>query len=181
VEEAMPLNHSYVGTEHLLLALTRRSPEGEKQPAVVLVLEQLGLDPEHVRRQVLEVVGGRPGAGGARLGELPVALPLGPGGPLGPRPRDNVVTCRVDDHLLNALDALVEAGVYTTRSEAAARLIAAGLEANQPLMEKVYAAVAEIRRVRAQMQSLAEQLKAEPSSASREGEEPADDAPQAGL
>jgi hypothetical protein len=63
----------------------------------------------------------------------------------------------VDDQTLNALDALVEVGVHNTRSEAAARLIAAGIDANKALFDKVFAAVAEIRRVRAETQALAQQ------------------------
>jgi hypothetical protein len=73
-------------------------------------------------------------------------------------PRDNVVTCRVDDQTLNALDALVETGVHGTRSEAAARLLRSGMEANGPLLERAFAAVAEIRRVREQMQRLAQDI-----------------------
>ena len=64
------------------------------------------------------------------------------------------MTSRVDDRTLAALDALVEVGVYTTRSEAAARLIVAGIEASQPLLEKVYAAVAKIRQVRQETQAV---------------------------
>jgi hypothetical protein len=107
----------------------------------VVLLDDLGIDLEAVRRQVLEVVA-RPGV--ATTGKSPTVI----------RTRDNVVTCRVDDRALAALDALVEAGVYSTRSEAAARLILAGIEANGPLLEKVYANVAEIRRIREQTQHL---------------------------
>ncbi|MDR0359659.1 MAG: hypothetical protein LBJ87_09395 [bacterium] len=62
--------------------------------------------------------------------------------------RDNVVACRLDDADLAALDALVEAGVRSTRSDAAAWLIKAGLEVNKPLLDDVSGTVTEIRRLR---------------------------------
>ena len=91
---------------------------------------------------------------------------------VGTRSRDNVVTCRVDDVTLSALDSLVEAGVYTTRSEAAARLILAGIQANQPLFKRVHEAVAEIRRVREETQTLVRMWD------SGEGSPPAPEAPK---
>jgi ATP-dependent Clp protease ATP-binding subunit ClpA len=127
VEEAGALGHSYVGTEHLLLALTHTGDHVLEGAVAVGLLQGLGVDPAQVRVRVMQTLMGA--AGSART-------------------RDNVVTCRVDDRTLAALDAMVEVGVYTTRSEAAARLIVAGIEANQPLLEKVYAAAAQIRRVR---------------------------------
>jgi hypothetical protein len=62
--------------------------------------------------------------------------------------RDNVVACRLDDDDLAALDALVEAGVRGTRSDAAAWLIKAGLVVNKPLLDEVSDTVTEIRRLR---------------------------------
>ena len=46
IEEARLLGHQFIGTEHLLLALTRSS-EGQ----AVDVLKKLGVTPEQVRRQ----------------------------------------------------------------------------------------------------------------------------------
>ena len=46
IEEARLLGHQFIGTEHLLLALTR-STEGQ----AVEVLKKLGVTPEQVRRQ----------------------------------------------------------------------------------------------------------------------------------
>ena len=51
-EEARTLNHNYIGTEHILLGLTR---EGEGVAAKAL--ELLGISQEAVRRQVEEVIG----------------------------------------------------------------------------------------------------------------------------
>src|SRR6187402_1775651 len=51
VEEARRMNHSYIGTEHLLLGLVR---EGEG--IAFGVLESLGVNLEKVRQQVMQVV-----------------------------------------------------------------------------------------------------------------------------
>src|SRR5262249_33689083 len=69
--------------------------------------------------------------------------------------KGNVITCRINDQDLAAIDALVEAGVRTTRSEAAAWLIHAGIDASKTLLDTVYGTVAEIRRLRVIAQSLA--------------------------
>ena len=133
VEEAGALGHRFVGTEHLLLALTRTDDPILARAVSTGILQGLGVDPAQVRVRVMQVLMGATGTA---------------------RTRDNVVTCRVDDRTLAALDAMVEVGVYTTRSEAAARLIVAGIEANQPLLERVYAAAAQIRHVREGLQAL---------------------------
>lgn len=48
-QEAEALNHSYVGTEHLLIGMIR---EGEGQPAVIL--KELGLSLKIIRESVME-------------------------------------------------------------------------------------------------------------------------------
>jgi ATP-dependent Clp protease ATP-binding subunit ClpA len=51
--EARALRHGYVGTEHLLLGLisaAQRNPRGDFSPQT---LEDLGIDPERARQQVL--------------------------------------------------------------------------------------------------------------------------------
>jgi hypothetical protein len=68
------------------------------------------------------------------------------------------VTCRIDGRDLDAVDALIEAGIRSTRSDATAWLIHAGIEAYRPLFEKVYGTVAEIRRLRVVAQSLAQEV-----------------------
>jgi hypothetical protein len=67
------------------------------------------------------------------------------------------VTCRLDNRTLNALDMLVEAGVRSTRSDAAGWLISAGVESHSALFECVRATVSEIRRLRVEAQNLAQQ------------------------
>ena len=69
-------------------------------------------------------------------------------------PRDNVLSIRVDDGDVAAIDALVETGVLKTRSEAAAWLIRSGIEANRGLFEQVQEKTAEIRRLREETQEL---------------------------
>lgn len=82
--------------------------------------------------------------------------------------KDNVLTCRVNDRDLAAVDMLVEAGIRTTRSDAAAWLIHAGIVANQTLFERVQTTVDEIKRLREAAQNaareLATALPAEPST-----------------
>jgi ATP-dependent Clp protease ATP-binding subunit ClpA len=182
IEEARGLNHNYVGTEHLLLGLIRREEGTDRQPVAIMLLDEMGVDLERVREQLIRVVSGAPG-GTAAAGTPGVRGPVvHVPGPVVQRTRDNVVTCRVDDRALDALDALVEAGVYTTRSEAAARLIVAGMEANRPLLEKVYANVAEIRRLRDQTRQMTESWRAEGAAETpgeRAAERPAGDTPDA--
>jgi ATP-dependent Clp protease ATP-binding subunit ClpA len=134
VDEARRFNHHYIGTEHLLLGLLR---EGEGIAAGVLT--RLDVTLERARAQVARST----------------AEPLGPA-PGGVK--SNVVTCRLDDAAMDALDALVEAGVRSTRSDAAAWLIGAGIESHRALLERVNATVREIRRLRAAAQTLAEEV-----------------------
>ncbi|GAB3713266.1 ATP-dependent Clp protease ATP-binding subunit [Mariniluteicoccus flavus] len=77
LREALQLNHSYIGTEHILLGLIR---EGEGVAAQVLV--KLGADLNRVRNQVLQLLSGF--QGGAK-GE-PTAVGAGaPDSPQGPQ------------------------------------------------------------------------------------------------
>jgi hypothetical protein len=150
VDEARRTRQSHVGTEHLLLGLVR---EGEGIAAKVL--KQFGVTLEVVRLQVVEVLG----AGGRAV------EPVGP--------KANVITCRVDNRDLDAIDALVEAGIRSTRSDAASWLIGAGIDAHRELFERVYATVAEIRNLRAGAQAIAQQLAArEQEPAPPESSEP---------
>ncbi|HEX2186234.1 MAG TPA: Clp protease N-terminal domain-containing protein [Chloroflexota bacterium] len=136
VDEARRLSHSHVGTEHLLLGLLR---EGSGTAAAVL--QGLNLKLEPLRSRVIQTVA----AQAVRNRE-------------GPAVRSNVLTCRVDDRDLAAIDTLVEAGVRTTRSEAASWLIHAGIEANRALFAQVADTVAEVRRLRTRAQQLAQQV-----------------------
>src|SRR5690606_2725581 len=60
---ALQLGHNYIGTEHILLGLIR---EGEGVAAQVLV--KLGADLSRVRQQVIQLLSGYSGPGGASSG-----------------------------------------------------------------------------------------------------------------
>ena len=157
VSEARELNHNDIGTEHLLLGLIR---EGEGIAAGVL--ESLGVEMERARAQVLDVIAqAGPGSAGKKGSAADSALAPFAGS------KDSVITCRIASDDLEALDALIEAGIRSTRSDAAAWLIHAGIQANLDLFDKVYTTVAEIKRLREQAQSAAKDLesKDKPSSA----------------
>ena len=139
VDEARRMGHHYIGTEHLLLGLLR---EGEG--IACGVLESLGVNLERARVAVIQTLASR---GATVEDQAPSQSPSGP--------KNNVITCRLDDSTLNALDTLVEAGVRSTRSDAAAWLIGAGIEAHRPLIARVTATVEEIRRLRNEARAIA--------------------------
>lgn len=133
VKEAKALKHRYIGTEHLLLGIL-----AEEQGPAATVLQSLGVTANLARIQVTQLVAthGRPESG----------------------IKNNVVTCRLDDRILDALDALVAAGIRSSRSDAVAWLLAAGIDAHRELFDRVNATVAEIRQLRAEAQSIARQV-----------------------
>ena len=149
LDEARRMNQRYLGTEHLLLGLVR---EGDGIAAGILQATGIA-DLEEMRRRVVRFItsGRRP--------------------PESPGSKSNVVTCRIDDHDLSAIDALVEAGIRTTRSDAASWLIRAGIEAHCALFDRVNATVQEIRQLRLEAQALAQQLSLEGTAADREAAE----------
>ena len=65
-EEAVRLNHNYIGTEHLLLGLIR-----EEEGMAAKVLRDLGVDQNRVRQIVEDIVGRGQAAAGARLSLTP--------------------------------------------------------------------------------------------------------------
>ena len=66
--------------------------------------------------------------------------------------RSNVLSLRVDDRTLASIDSLVEAGLFSTRAESATWLLQAGVAANGELFDQINATVAEIRRLREELQ-----------------------------
>jgi hypothetical protein len=123
------------------------------------VLASLGVNLERARGAVIQALASH----GASVEELPAPSASGP--------KSNVITCRLDDATLNALDILVEAGVRSTRSDAAAWLIGAGIEAHRPLIARVTATVEEIRRLRDEARAIAsETLPAKSADAPENGE-----------
>jgi ATP-dependent Clp protease ATP-binding subunit ClpC len=61
LEEAQNLGHNYIGTEHLLLGLIR-----ESDGPAAHVLQNLGVKPEEVREEVVELLGAEPPQGAAK-------------------------------------------------------------------------------------------------------------------
>jgi hypothetical protein len=64
------------------------------------------------------------------------------------QPRDNVVMVRLGDEAVAKLDDLVEAGIFGSRSEAAAFLVGAGIHAQSGFFERIAAQASEIKRLR---------------------------------
>ena len=161
VEEARRLRHGYVGTEHLLLGLMR-----EGAGPVASILGSLDVPAEQVRSAVQQRLLLEASAEPARLRtRVEQSLRKFFSGP-----RDNVLSIRVDNNDVAAIDVLVEAGVLKTRSEAAAWLIKSGIEANRSLFEQVQAKTAEIRRLRQEAQELIHRHVAGAAAESGEGE-----------
>ncbi len=71
--------------------------------------------------------------------------------------RDNVVMVRINKESLAKLDELVDAGIVTSRSEAAAFLIGEGIKARKPLFDRIAEKTAEIRRVKEELRTLLEE------------------------
>ena len=62
--------------------------------------------------------------------------------------RDNVVMVRLGDEAVARLDDLVEAGIFGSRSEAAAFLVGAGIQAQSGFFERIAAQASEIKKLR---------------------------------
>jgi ATP-dependent Clp protease ATP-binding subunit ClpA len=150
VSEAGRLKQSSVGPEHILLGLLR---EGEG--VAMGILATFGADAEKVRAQLYQTMA---------LAGVSV-----PGEPT--PPKSNVVACRIDKRDLDAIDALIEAGIRSTRSDAAAWLIHAGIQANKALFEKVDGTVTEIRRLRTVVQQLVQETEQKEADTLEAGKE----------
>ena len=68
--------------------------------------------------------------------------------------RDHVVMVRVNDDSLKSLDALVQSGIFKSRSEAAAFLISEGVKAQFTLFERISERIAEIERLRSELKGI---------------------------
>jgi len=58
-----------------------------------------------------------------------------------------VVASRIGDEELRAIDMLIEAGLFNTRSEAVAYLVSEGIKARKDTLDKVSSALQDIRRI----------------------------------
>ncbi len=68
------------------------------------------------------------------------------------------VVLRLDDELLEAVDKLVDSGLFKGRSEASLFLMSAGLKAQGKLFEEIDAKIEKIRRIREEMKKVGEKL-----------------------
>ncbi|MCI0490961.1 MAG: hypothetical protein L0229_30595 [Blastocatellia bacterium] len=71
--------------------------------------------------------------------------------------RDHVVMVRVNDDSLRSLDALVQSGIFKSRSESAAFLISEGVKAQSDLFERISLKTEEIERLRSELKSIIHQ------------------------
>ena len=68
--------------------------------------------------------------------------------------RDHVVMVRVNDESLKKLDALVQSGIFKSRSEAAAFLISEGIKAQEVLFSRISERISEIERLRSELKEI---------------------------
>jgi Arc/MetJ-type ribon-helix-helix transcriptional regulator len=73
----------------------------------------------------------------------------------GKGPRGNVVMVRLGNEAVERLDLLVEAGLFGSRSEAAAFLVGAGIQSQQELFEKIGRKSTEIQKLRRELREAA--------------------------
>lgn len=86
----------------------------------------------------------------------------------GKGPRGHVVMVRLGNEALERLDQLIEAGLFGSRSEAAAFLIGAGIRAQDDLFHKISRQSAEIKKLRQALRETAlESLQAAAGAKSR--------------
>jgi len=68
--------------------------------------------------------------------------------------RDHVVMVRVNDDSLKKLDALVQSGIFKSRSESAAFLISEGIKAQDALFSRISERITEIERLRSELKEI---------------------------
>ena len=78
--------------------------------------------------------------------------------------RDSVVMVRVNKESLSRLEDLIEAGMASSRSEAAAYLITEGIKSRQGLFDRIAEKIEQIRRSRDELRTLLEDEDARPAS-----------------
>lgn len=157
VESARGSGTRGIATEHLLQGIL-----DVDAGAAVELLRGRGVDLAALRARTVQLAsqGGRTARRGPRLSApaVPMYIVERPDSeaPASSGVRNNVVMCRLDDAQLEAIDVLIEAGVRANRSDAAAWLIRVGLESKVAVVEAVREKAAEIRRIREDAKTLAE-------------------------
>jgi len=71
--------------------------------------------------------------------------------------RDHVVMVRVNDDSLRKIEALAESGIFKSRSEAAAFLIAEGVKAQSDLFKRIEEKIDQIDRLRSELRMIVDQ------------------------
>jgi Arc/MetJ-type ribon-helix-helix transcriptional regulator len=77
------------------------------------------------------------------------------------QPRDHVVMARLGEEAVQRLDDLVEAGLFGSRSEAAAFLIGAGIQAQSRLFTRIALQTSEIKKLRDELRQAAREALSE--------------------
>ena len=70
------------------------------------------------------------------------------------RGRDYVVMVRVNKQSLDRIDELVDSGLFKSRSESAAFLIARGIDANTEVYERIEDKVSQINKLKGELQEM---------------------------
>jgi Arc/MetJ-type ribon-helix-helix transcriptional regulator len=71
--------------------------------------------------------------------------------------RDHVVMVRVNDESLRKIEALAESGIFKSRSEAAAFLIAEGVKAQSELFKRIEEKIDQIDRLRSELKTIVDE------------------------
>ena len=149
--EASRIDSRQVGPAHLLYGLLLEG-SALAGSSVITNLAARGL------RASIGSRAWRPGGTSERMASGHTVYPT-PAEPPGSRPtdtRDNVITFRVTDQDLAAVDTLVESGAMRTRSEASAWLLQSGIAANKEYLDEIRRIGEEIARLRQDVQRLTE-------------------------
>lgn len=75
--------------------------------------------------------------------------------------RSNVIASRIRDDELRAIDMLIEAGLFNTRSEAVAYLVSEGIKAKKDTFDRVSSTLQDIRRIRGEADEYLAKLRRE--------------------
>ncbi|MEW6047067.1 MAG: Clp protease N-terminal domain-containing protein [Bacillota bacterium] len=132
-EKARKLAHTYIGTEHILLALADERTGGEGAS----ILKELGVD----LATLPGILFGRP--------RLIWTEARGAG-----TNRDWVVSVRLDEPTLTAVDGLVRAGVAKSRSEAVFLLCRKGIDAHRELFDRLAEKMASVAEIEQEMRQI---------------------------
>ena len=151
LREAGRIQSPQVGPAHLLLGLVMEG-NALAGSSVITSLAARGL------RASLGSRAWRIGGSSERMaaGQNVHATTVEQTGPRHTYTRDNVITFRVTDQDLAAVDALVDSGAMRTRSEASAWLLRSGIAANKEYFDEIQRIGDEIARLRQEVQRLTE-------------------------